>query len=387
MKRLLTLLAGAALLFSCSGGLDNPGSQATASLEAAGNTLAAGGGSMFLSVKAEGQWVLTLEEGADWASVTPTTGEGNRNSIVLTYSPNPGVTSRTLHLLLDTGRATDRLVLTQPSAIVPGAPGGMPTTVVPKWLELPATSDTDGLDFFYRDCSLGGRRMRNYAFYWNYTDRVSAWVAYPLTKDYLGSTKRTDAWGYDPLLPASKQQNVSGGYREGNNGWYARGHQIPSADRTADNMLNATTFYGTNMTPQNNDFNGGVWAALEGKVRSWANSSDTLYVVTGCVVDGAQYYAIDRSGNKITVPTAYFKAVLRYKKDSTVGQNGYMGAAFWYDHEKYPQTFSKQESMSIAELEKKLGYGLFVNLPELTDATVASNVKNEKPSTVNWWWQ
>ena len=110
-------------------------------------------------------------------------------------------------------------------------------------------------------------------------------------------------------------------------------------------------------------------------------------MVTGWVVDGAQYYAIDRSGNKITVPTAYFKAVLRYKKDSTVGQNGYMGAAFWYDHEKYPQTFSKQESMSIAELEKKLGYGLFVNLPELTDATVASNVKNEKPSTVNWWWQ
>ena len=387
--RLISLLLPAALLLACTDGLTPSRVTTPPELEATGGALDAAGGSMFLSVKADGQWSLRLEEGADWASVSPATGEGSRNSVVLSYSANGGFTPRTLLLLLETGNGSARLSLTQSARTIPGGaiPGQGDAVARPKWLELPATSDTDGLDFFYRDCSLGGRRMRNYAFYWNYTDRVSAWVAYPLCSAYLGNSKRTEAWGYDPLLPASKQQNVSGGYREGNNGWYARGHQIPSADRTADESLNATTFYGTNMTPQNQDFNSGVWAALEGKVRSWANSSDTLYVVTGCVVDGAQYYAIDRSGNKITVPTAYFKAVLRYKKDSTVGQNGYMGAAFWYDHEKYPQTFSKQESMSIADLEKKLGYDLFVNLPAVTDATVASKVKNENPSTVNWWWQ
>ena len=391
MRRLsfLLLLPVAALLFSCSGGLDIPGTPATASLEAAGNSLATDGGSMFLSVKAEGPWTLSFEEGADWASVSPATGEGNLNSIVLTYAANTGLTGRTLRLLLDTGKATDRLTLTQAAKSISGGqvPGGQVSVAVPHWLELPETSDSDGLDFFAHDCTLGTQKVRNYAFYWNYTARVAHWVAYPLTNAYMGSSGRSEEWGYDPLLPASKQQNVSGGYQDGNHGWYARGHQLPSADRTANKTLNASTFYGTNMTPQDNTFNSGVWAALEGKVRSWAGSSDTLYVVTGCVTEGAKYYVLDRSGNKITVPTAYFKAVLRYKKDSTVGQNGYMAAAFWYDHEGYPSSFSSSQSMSVNELEEKLGYKLFVNLSGVVGESAASGIKSEKPASNNWWWQ
>ena len=263
-----------------------------------------------------------------------------------------------------------------------------PDEVIPQWLELPATDATDGLDFFSRNsCTLNNKEMRNYSYYWDYSNRVSRWVAYPLCNDYLGRARRTEAWGYDPRLPASKQQNVSGGYREGNNGWYARGHQLPSEDRTESESLNATTFYGTNIVPMNNDFNGGVWHTLEERVRSWAMASDTLYIVTGCVVDGAKYYVTDRSGNDITVPTAFFKAILRYKKDSSSGHNGYMGAAFWYNHEGFPQVFSKIESMSIAKLEEKLGYTLFVNLPKVSGESVAYEIKNEKPADVNWWWQ
>ena len=213
-------------------------------------------------------------------------------------------------------------------------------------------------------------------------------MAYPLCKMYLGSQGRSEAWGYDPLLPASKQQNVSGGYKEGNNGWYARGHQLPSADRTATYALNTTTFYGTNMTPQNNDFNGGIWARLEGKVRDWAEQSDTLYVVTGCVVDGAKYYALDRSGEKITVPTAYFKAVLRYSKSTTISESGFNSAAFWFEHQNYTNSASilKVQSMSVSELEAKLGYTLFVNLPDRVGTATAASIKSEKPASLSWWW-
>ena len=264
---------------------------------------------------------------------------------------------------------------------------GRPETVIPQWLELPATSASDGLDFFSRSCNLNGKALRNYSYYWDYSSRVSHWVAYPLCGDYLGNSGRSEAWGYDPLLPAAKQSNVSGGFKEGNNGWYARGHQLPSEDRTANDILNSTTFYSTNIVPMDNDFNGGVWYTLEKRVRSWALASDTLYVVTGCVVEGAKYYVYDRSNEKITAPTAFFKAVLRYTKDVTSGHNGFMGAAFWYNHEGYPQTFSKNESMSIAELENKLGYELFVNLPKVAGQDVAANIKEEKPSTNSWWWQ
>ncbi len=259
--------------------------------------------------------------------------------------------------------------------------------VIPQWLELPATDASDGLDFFARSCTLNNQELRNYSYYWDYSNRVSHWVAYPLCKDFLGNSGRTEAWGYDPLLPAAKQSNVSGGYKVGNNGWYARGHQLASGHRTANQELNSTTFYGTNMAPINNDFQSGVWQTLVDRMRSWAAASDTLYVVTGCVVEGAKYYVTDRSNNNVTVPTAFFKAILRYTKDPSSGHNGYMGAAFWYDHERFPQVFSKNESLSITALEEKLGYELFVNLPEVTGPSLAVEIKDEKPSTISWWWQ
>ncbi len=257
---------------------------------------------------------------------------------------------------------------------------------IPQWLELPATNPSDGLDFFSRTYILNNKELRNYSYYWDYSSRVSHWVAYPLCKDYLGSAGRSEAWGYDLFLPASKQSNVSGGFKEGNNGWYTRGHLLPSEDRSESERLNATTFYGTNIAPMNNDFDSGVWHTLGVKVRSWAASSDTLYVITGCVVEDAQYYVLDRSNNKVTVPTAFFKAILRYKNDPSSGYNGFMGAAFWYNHERFPRTFSKDGSMSIADLEEKLGYELFVNLPKVTGQSVADVIKTEKPSTNNWWW-
>ena len=260
-------------------------------------------------------------------------------------------------------------------------------TASPRWLELPGTSATDGLDFFHRSCTIGGKPLRNYSFYWDYSNRVSHWVAYPLCSVYLGASDRSEDWGYDPFLPAAKQPNVSGGFKEGYNGWYARGHQLPSSDRTANDILNATTYYGTNIVPMDNDFSSGVWSTLESRVRAWAGSSDTLYVVTGCVTDGAMHYVMDRSNNRVTVPVAFFKAVLRYSKDATVGHNGYMAAAFWYNHEGYPKVFSKNESLSIAALEEKLGYKLFVNLPAMVGEVNAVAIKSEKPSTVNWWWQ
>lgn len=260
---------------------------------------------------------------------------------------------------------------------------------IPQWLELPATDPADGLAFVSHDCTIGTGKMPNYSFYWDYTARVARWVAYPLSKTYLGNSGRSNAWGYDPLLPAARQQNVSGGYREGNNGWYTRGQQLPAEDRTANEELNATTFYGTNMVPQLDYFDNGVWHTLEEKVRSWVPESDILYVVSGCVVDGAEYYVLDRSGNRVTVPTAFFKAVLRYKpNNSTDGYDGYMGAAFWFEHNAYSSSSDiKGSSLSISDLEKKLGYELFVNLPTVVDNETAAKIKNENPATINWWWR
>ena len=349
-------------------------------------------GSVFVRVACEGSWTLELQPAADWGTLSVTSGNGNRNSIILDYKANKEESDRTLSVVATAagGKVSATATLKQrgyaPTVPSVGTVSGTAYTTLP-WLELPATSEADPYDFFSRDCVIDNVPMRNYAYYWDYTNRVSHWVAYPLCSAYLGNSGRSEAWGYDPLLPAAKQQNVSGGYRDGNNGWYARGHQIPSADRTKSIDLNATTFYGTNMTPQNNDFNSGIWATLETKVRTWAQQSDTLFVVTGCVLDGAQYYVLDRSGVKITVPTAYFKGILRYSRNTTIGTGGFIGAGFWFEHRNYSNTSDiKAQSMSLSQLEAKLGYTLFVNLPDRVGATAAAAIKSEQPSTVNWWW-
>ena len=403
-KRFVFGIVLATLLVSaCTEKLSEP-----VSFRASQDALEARGGGIFLSVRAEGDWKIQVLEGGEWAEVSPRTGRGDKNSVVLSYRANPEREVRTLRLALDAQGTTVPLTLFQAAGSgseggdggggesgggdTPSGSYGKPTAAQ-QWLELPQTSTSDGHEFFTRTCTLGGRTLRNYSYYWDYSDRVSLWIAYPLCSAFLGSQSRTDAWGYDPLMPAALQQNVSGGYNESSQ--YARGHQLPSADRTADYALNVTTFYGTNMTPQRHAFNEGIWATLEGKVRSWAGQSDTLYVVTGCVAAGARNVAHDRSGNAVTVPAAYFKAVLRYKKDSTIGHGGYMGAAFWFDHEYDSagnailwtgKTFSSAYSLSIRELESKLGYDLFVNLPGRVGTAVADEIEKEKPAGVNWWW-
>lgn len=267
-----------------------------------------------------------------------------------------------------------------------------PVTSAPRWLELPEIFVKEGFEFFRHDGSLNGKMIRNWSFYWDYDSRVSAWVAYPLYKSIFEGASLTEDWGYDPLLPAAKQQNVSGGYKEGNNGWYERGQLIPASDR-ATFELNGSTFYGTNIVPQNPDFNSGLWTYLENEVRSWAGAADTCYVVSGCITKDARYYVRDRSNETITVPAAFFKAVLRYSRTMDVGTEGYCALAFLFDHEEYSeggksyQPLNKRMSMSVKDLEDVLGYRLFPNLDNVIGADKAVAVKREDPQNNSWWWE
>jgi endonuclease G len=141
------------------------------------------------------------------------------------------------------------------------------------------------------------------------------------------------------------------------------------------------------MTPQIQDnFNGGVWENLESTVRSWANSSDTVYVVTGCMVDETLGYVLDNDGKHVSVPSAYYKAILRYQKNSTVGYDGYAACGVYLEHKEYSSNSLPSGSvMSIDALEEMTGMDFFVNLPSLIGETQAANVESQNPSSVSWW--
>lgn len=368
-------------------------------IELGSPTVEAVGGGQFLHVKSDISWTLSFvsENGmtVDWISVDQDSGEGDCN-VVVTVSPNNSEKERSAVITVENsaGKASKTIRQKAKGSEVKPDPTPSGGNLSPKtgWMELPAIPE--GMDAFTHSMTVGSVSTRNYSFLWDYSNLVAPWVAYPLCKWNIGNNiKRTNAWGLDPLLPEGKQPVLYRGFSKGNNGWYARGHQIPSADRLTSYESNAMTFYGTNMTPQIQDgFNGDIWATLEGKVRSWANSSDTLYVVTGCVIDYPEgqtvKYALDNYGKKVTVPTAYYKVVLRYMKSSTIGYSGYSACAVWLDHKVYSSSsISSSYSMSVDDLEKKTGIDFFVNLPAKVGEETAAKIEAEDPAKVSWWWQ
>lgn len=359
----------------------------------------AGGYSQFIYVKASSSWRITITsvdggEPVDWIIADPSSGSGDMD-VTLKVEENKSEKERSAVITVENSAGKASKTISQKakgSEVKPDpAPSGGNLSPKTGWMELPAIPE--GMDAFTHSMTVGSVSTRNYSFLWDYSNLVAPWVAYPLCVwNMSGKAGRTNAWDLDPLLPANKQPVLTRGFSEGNAGWFARGHQIASADRQTSYSSNAMTFYGTNMTPQiNNGFNADIWANLEGKVRSWAGRSDTLYVVTGCVIDYKKgetvKYAVDNYGKKVTVPTAYYKVVLRYMKNSTVGYSGYSACAVWLDHKVYStKNIDSKYSMSVKDLEKKVGMDFFVNLPAVVGEEMAAKIESEDPSKVSWWW-
>lgn len=265
-------------------------------------------------------------------------------------------------------------------------------TSVPAWMELPQVNHPE--NYYIHTATLRFDRVRNYSFDFNPDCKVSDWVAYPL---YDGFTKSrvprydrvvstNEAWKTDPFV---KTPNVHSG---GSYKWsshapglvLSRGHQIPSADRVGGAMVNMQTFYTSNVTPQESNFNGGIWGDLESAVRGWSsasNSTDTLYVVTGCIADDTCVKSSDHDGVMVSIPKAYYKAILRLSKGS------YIGVGFYLDHiisesgNKISSGNYKDYAMSLKDLEAKTGMTFFVNLP----AETATKVKAENPKNNTFW--
>ena len=373
---------------SCNNKTDNT---VPPELEVVTNPMGPGEKSQFLHVQASGDWSITIEypedQPAEWASVKPSTGTGNK-SVTLKVEYYAGVQARKACIVLTAGSKKAELVLTQNGRS--GGGGNLnPST---GWMELPAMPNGSEFGYFTHSMVWNFKKTRNYSFSWDYKNLVAPWVAYPLCKEHSPTGgDRSNEWGVDPYLPKNLQPVLYRGFSS-SSGQYDRGHQIPSADRKATSnkehyKANVATFYGTNMTPQLASLNQHSWKNLEEKVRLWAGKSDTCYVVTGCITKGSTKTARDNEGKSVTVPTHYYKAILRYSRNSTIGHSGYSACAILLEHKGYGDNNNfKPYAMSISDLEKVTGITYFANLPAKIGEDAAAQVKSEDPKTINWWW-
>ncbi|MBO4466255.1 MAG: DNA/RNA non-specific endonuclease [Bacteroidales bacterium] len=360
------------------------------SLSVVDNPVSFAEGSQYLLVTAADEWTLSLDFGEveeEWVNVSDEAGRPGSRKLIMAWARNEEEESRTCRLTLTVGSDIKTLDFVQRghSSVGPVTPvEGLNPDPVPHWLELPATDNPD-LYFFTHDMQHGGKTKRNYSFYLDPAALVAVWVAYPLNDNLAGSGSRSDAWGLDPKVPRQYQAVLFSGFRG-----YDRGHQLPSADRYGAG-INETTFYGTNMTPQLGTLNQKAWAALEGKVRTWASSFDTLYVVTGCDIRGYTKTAKDNDGKEVAVPVGYFKALLGFKRAGTAGntakQGGYTAIGFYFNHEYYANSEIMNQSMTIEELEAMLDIDFFPNLEAMVGTELYTKIESTIDDSPNKVWK
>lgn len=381
--RLLTFLALLSAAVSCDllgGKKDDPELSLTLKSETVGRSA----GEVGITVRAYGAWGLELDflDGEPWAELTHETGTGYKSNVKLVYEENTTDAPRSLYVVLASESGDFAEVKFTQNADGTGADGGIADVASSRWMELPETKAGDGLRWGWHDMTLNGRMMRNYSFYFSTEHCLSYWVAYPLNEALMGggSGMRSEDFRFDPLISSDFQANLTWSYK----GNYDRGHQLPARDRSASSESNSQTYYATNMTPQINRFNSGIWSNLEGTVRDWTkkmnSTTDTLYVVTGCVAEKSSLYTYDSVGRKMTVPTAYYKALLRYTRSSGT----YEGCAVWLEHSTSASKVTRSDLMSIDALEEKIGIDLFVNLPGAVGAEKAAQIEAKVPTESAW---
>ena len=339
----------------------------------------------FLSIETSVEWTAevtcekTGESEEPWCTLLKASGKGTTSN-VLTMEKNSLTSSRraVVKVSFSDGQTISVTLIQGPAPKVDPTPVDPIDSLVSDpyrgWMELPKFRDEQGLALIEHFCTLNSSEVRNWSCKYNAAYKVSEWVAYPLYSAFMGSASRTDNWNYDPKVPKSLQPVLfKGGLNDGT-GYYDRGHQIPSADRLSSYDVNSSTFYFTNMTPQNSSLNQGVWASLEMAVRNWATQCDTLYIVTGCIIttasDKSVTYAMDNVGGNMAVPKAYYKVLLKYR----ISSNSYSAIGFWYENKTgYSSNPSVDQTYTVREIEKRTGEDFFPNLPD----DVEEKVENE----------
>jgi len=186
------------------------------------------------------------------------------------------------------------------------------------------------------------------------------WVAYEFTKaETLKKVDRTDDFRPDPKVLTGSATSTD--YKGSG---FDRGHLAPAGDLSWSADAMSCSFFYSNMSPQTPSFNRGIWKKLEEQVRDWAKLYDTIYVVTGPILEDS----LPTIGeNKVSIPKYYYKVVLEYKSNST------KAIGFILPNEKSSFPLSNF-IVSVDSVEKITGIDFFHQLPDTIENEIEKSV-------------
>lgn len=194
-------------------------------------------------------------------------------------------------------------------------------------------------------------KRTGYVASYNKTTLLPNWVAWHLTAERTeGSAKRSGVdFAEDTEVPEPRATDWDY-YNSG----YDRGHMCPAADNKWSKKAMEESFLFTNMCPQNGNLNRGDWNEMEMACRKWAKKYGDLYIVCGPILYKGKHKTIGK--NKVVVPEAFFKVVLRTGDNPQAIGFIYKNTSGNRPKDSYVNT--------VDEVERITGIDFFSSLPD-----------------------
>ncbi|WP_218597788.1 DNA/RNA non-specific endonuclease [Polaribacter sp. NJDZ03] len=200
---------------------------------------------------------------------------------------------------------------------------------------------------------------QNYSLSYSEKHEQAEWVAYELKASDLSSTNYKRP--YFEIDSAVKTKAAH--WRNYKNSGYDKGHLCPAADRRFTKAAHDETFLTSNISPQEHQFNAGVWNRLEQKVRYWAKKNDGVFVITGGVLENN----LKTIGSEaVSVPNQFYKVIL----DKTNGKIKML--AFLMPHKESKLPLYKFV-VSVDKIEAKTGIDFFKELDDTIEEKLESS--------------
>lgn len=272
---------------------------------------------------------------------------------------------------------------------VPSSIIGQRAMTYSKRKEIPAIKDQSMFIVHYYTTEAG--IQVNFSIEWDKEKKTQRWAAYNMSSAnnkknfdrnaWKNTVWKDRYWSADPfqedsIIPKEYRTTLSDHASNG----YDRGHIVNSADRLCSKSANGQTFYLSNIQPQLNDFNTGIWLQFENKVNGWGKGlkgNEYLYIVKGGTTQKTAKVPqpfINDTRCKIPVPAYFFMAMLKLRSDGT-----YQAIGFWAKHESNKDTNVRNYVKSIDELEELTGIDFFPNLDDKIENEVEATYK-----TTDW---
>lgn len=164
-------------------------------------------------------------------------------------------------------------------------------------LGLPAAIPGSGEQILHREA---------YTVSYNPDTKLPNWVAWQLTPERCSGPAKRKGVDFEEDTDVDEPRATDADYYTSG---YDRGHMCPAGDNKQSMTAMRQSFLFTNICPQAPSLNRGDWNEMENACRRWAKDYGRVYIVCGPILYKGKHKTIGR--NKVVVPEAFFKVVLR----------------------------------------------------------------------------